>query len=131
MKKITIKIQGMHCASCAANITHALEKGNGIISANVNYALEEAMVEYDERQTGLVDIHQIIKDQGYKVMQEMDHKHGHDHHYENEKNVLRRVLVSAVFTIPAFILSMFMIRIPGSILDIGISIWLQAVFTTI
>lgn len=131
MKKTTIKIQGMHCASCAGNITHALEKQKGVSSAYVNYALEEGSVEYDEKLTGLNDIHKVIKDQGYKVAQGMDHEHNSHHDHGNEKDVLRSVLVSAIFTIPVFILSMFMIKIPGSILNIGISLWLQAIFTTI
>ena len=48
MKKIALKIGGMHCASCAINIERALGEAKGIGSASVNYALAEATVEYDE-----------------------------------------------------------------------------------
>jgi copper chaperone CopZ len=39
----------MHCASCALNIERALEDTPGINTANVNYALIEAAVDYDDR----------------------------------------------------------------------------------
>ena len=45
-KKITIK--GMHCASCAVNIEKALLKNASIKKANVNYALEQAFIDYDD-----------------------------------------------------------------------------------
>ena len=48
MKKIILKISGMHCASCAANIENALKKEEGIKSANVNFASEKLYLEFDE-----------------------------------------------------------------------------------
>ena len=53
MKKITLTISGMHCASCALNIEKALKKLDGVESAVVNFANEEATAEYDPK---LVDI---------------------------------------------------------------------------
>ncbi|MBU1915708.1 cation transporter, partial [Patescibacteria group bacterium] len=49
MKKINFKIRGMHCASCALNIENALQDTAGVETANVNYALTEAAVEFDEQ----------------------------------------------------------------------------------
>lgn len=45
--KSSFHISGMHCASCAANIQRKLAKTNGVVSANVNYANEQAVVEYE------------------------------------------------------------------------------------
>jgi len=36
MKKTTLDITGMHCASCAAVINKALSRVDGVIKANVN-----------------------------------------------------------------------------------------------
>ena len=126
MKKTTMKIQGMHCASCATNISHALEKEKGVKSANVNYALEEGAVEFDESEIRVDQIHKAIEGQGYTVSGDMQqHDHG------DVKQVQKSVIVSALFTFPVFILAMFMIDIPVEIGGIGLSIWLQAVFATV
>jgi len=129
MKKTTIKIQGMHCASCAINISHALEKEKGIKTANVNYALEEGQVEYDDSKISVDEIHKSVEDQGYKIVDQDSHGDHHDH--GDEKSVMRSVAISAVFAVPVFVLAMFKIDIPVEIAGIGLSIWLQAIFTTI
>lgn len=49
MKKISFPITGMHCASCAVNIQRRLAKTPGVSEANVNYANEQATVEFDEK----------------------------------------------------------------------------------
>lgn len=55
MKKITIPILGMHCASCAINIEKSLKKLKGVKSASVNFATQKAYIE------GEVDDNEIIK----------------------------------------------------------------------
>ena len=57
MKKVTIPISGMHCASCAQKIEKALKKIEGVSSANVNFATEKATVEFDDK---LVDENRIF-----------------------------------------------------------------------
>ena len=47
VKKITIGVTGMTCASCAQNIEKALNKLDGVNKASVNFSLEKASVEYD------------------------------------------------------------------------------------
>ena len=44
---VTLNLQGMNCASCAANIEKVLNKTDGVISASVNFPLEKAVVEFD------------------------------------------------------------------------------------
>ncbi|TFH04221.1 MAG: heavy metal translocating P-type ATPase, partial [Methanosarcina sp.] len=45
--KVTLNLQGMSCASCAANIEKILNKTDGVISASVNFPLEKAVVEFN------------------------------------------------------------------------------------
>ncbi len=47
MKKI-YKIQGMHCASCAANIEKSVKKVKGVKNAVVNFATKKLYVDADE-----------------------------------------------------------------------------------
>lgn len=78
MKKITIPIKGMHCASCAVTTEQALKKVPGVGNANVNFAMERATVEYDEEKTKPEHLAHAIKENGYEpVMQ-----HGGSMHHE-------------------------------------------------
>ena len=61
MKKIILKIQGMHCTSCAVNIEKALKKEEGIFGVGVNFASEKASIEYDAEKISLAGIKAKIK----------------------------------------------------------------------
>jgi len=65
-EKTTIKISGMHCASCAQTIEKALKHEPGIISANVNIATEKATIEYDTDKINLKRIGEVVKKTGYE-----------------------------------------------------------------
>ena len=65
IKKTTIPITGMDCASCAMNIERRLKKLDGVKSANVNFATNRAIVEYDEKSLSTGDIKETIEGLGY------------------------------------------------------------------
>ncbi len=65
-KKMTIPIQGMHCASCALKIESVLKKLPGVQSASVNYATEKATVEYNSEKITPGGIISAISKTGYK-----------------------------------------------------------------
>ena len=65
-EKVLIKIGGMHCAACAQTIEKALKKEAGISSANVNFATEKAIVEYDAHKVSLERIAEVIRESGYE-----------------------------------------------------------------
>lgn len=66
MKQIKLKIEGMHCSSCAMNIDFDLED-LGVKSAKTNYAKQETEVEFDEEKISEEEIKQTIKKTGYTV----------------------------------------------------------------
>ena len=70
MKKTTLKIDGMHCASCAANIEKTLDKETAIKKASVNFASEKANIEYDAKIISLNKIQEIIKKLGFTAHEE-------------------------------------------------------------
>ena len=47
MEKISIKISGMSCSSCAQRVEKALKQMDGVQSAAVNLPMEKAYIEYD------------------------------------------------------------------------------------
>lgn len=65
MKKIKLKISGMHCTSCAFNIDGELEDTNGIKESNTNYAKAETEVVFDTSKLTHEGIISIIKKVGY------------------------------------------------------------------
>jgi len=67
VKRIDIPVEGMHCASCAANIERRLNREPGVVSANVNFANQVAAIEYDERATNLARLMTAVEDAGYEV----------------------------------------------------------------
>jgi P-type Cu+ transporter len=62
---VTIPVTGMTCASCVRRVERALSKREGVAGASVNFAAEEATVEYDPEATSLEDLIGTIEDAGY------------------------------------------------------------------
>lgn len=67
MKKIILKVTGMHCTSCAMNIDGELEDTEGVKESNTNYARSQTEVTYDESSVTLDQITRVIKNLGYDV----------------------------------------------------------------
>jgi len=67
-EKLTLKIGGMTCASCAQTIEKNLNKKKGVMKAAVNFASQTAMVSYDSALIGIEDLEKVIQDTGYEVI---------------------------------------------------------------
>lgn len=65
--KKKLKIEGMHCSSCAMSIDMDLEDLKGVKSANTSYAKQVSEVEYSEDAVTDVKIIEQIKKTGYKA----------------------------------------------------------------
>ncbi len=68
MSKVILNLRGMHCASCANSIQSATRSISGVASSNVNFATEEAVIEFDEKKTSASAIQKVIKDIGYEAI---------------------------------------------------------------
>jgi Cu+-exporting ATPase len=69
-KKAVIPVKGMTCVNCAAAIQKDISKLVGVQSANVNYANEKAVVEFDPAVTGLKKFISSIHESGYRAVTE-------------------------------------------------------------
>lgn len=65
-----LKIEGMHCASCAMGIDLQLEDVPGVISAETSFAKSVTVLKVDSTEFDLSAIHAAIEDQGYSVTKE-------------------------------------------------------------
>ena len=64
---ITLNIGGMTCAACVSHVGNALREVDGVISASVNLATEQATVEYVPGLAALPDMKAMVDDAGYTV----------------------------------------------------------------
>jgi len=109
--KVVVPITGMTCTNCAMNIEKALSKNiSGIVHASVNFASEQASIEYIPTVTNLDEILLAIKNAGYEaihpdiILEEKDAEQAaRDAEIQNQT---RKFVIGLVFTLPIFILSM-------------------------
>lgn len=109
----TIRITGMHCANCALTIEKGLRNMPGVKNSNVNFTTEKAHVDFDEKIVSEAELLEKIKELGYSgefVVPGFDRER---HIREREERHLRRLLlISIVFSLPAFIIGMFLMDFP-------------------
>ena len=65
-----IGVGGMHCSTCSESVAEALEVIDGVSEASVNYATDEATVEYDPEATGPEALYAAIEEAGYEPRRE-------------------------------------------------------------
>jgi len=70
-KKAVIPVKGMTCVNCAAAIQKDLSKLSGVRNANVNYANEKAVVEFDPAVINLEKFISSIHESGYRAVTEL------------------------------------------------------------
>jgi P-type Cu+ transporter len=95
---IELKVDGMSCASCAANITTFLEK-KGLKEIDVNFSTGEVRFAQNGADVPLEDITEGINKLGYKV-------EGDDQ--KPFWTLERRLIVSAIFTLPLLLAHLLM-----------------------
>ena len=100
--RIELEIGGMTCTSCAARVEKKLNKLEGVVEANVNYATELASVAYDAGHLQPPDLVRTVEAAGYTAALPSD--------TETKTDLVRplrnRLLASAALTVPLLLLSM-------------------------
>jgi Cu+-exporting ATPase len=66
MKKVTMAIKGMHCASCAANIQHSLSKIAGLKNAQVNVIMKKGTADVEDSVTE-TELKKAVQRAGYEA----------------------------------------------------------------
>ena len=67
-QEVSLQIEGMTCAACANRIEKGLNKIDGVVKANVNFAIEKTKVIYDSEKTDVHDFEEKIAKLGYRVV---------------------------------------------------------------
>ncbi|MHA3963796.1 MAG: heavy metal translocating P-type ATPase [Candidatus Thorarchaeota archaeon SMTZ1-45] len=66
-QRMSMKIDGMHCASCVATIEKSLLNEDGVISATVSLLEEKAVIEYDSSRVDRSKLERAVDSTGYRV----------------------------------------------------------------
>ncbi len=66
-QRMSMKIEGMHCASCVATIEKSLLNEDGVISATVSLLDEKAVIEYDSQRVDRVKLEKAVDATGYRA----------------------------------------------------------------
>ena len=64
-KQVTLKVEGMTCASCPATVKAALKRLPGVVNADVSFKEAKATVSYYEGKVTAQQMIKAIEDAGY------------------------------------------------------------------
>lgn len=99
-EKKEFAITGMTCAACATRIEKGLSKLEGVSSANVNLALENATVEYNPSQVSVMDIISRVEKLGYEAHNKENEKEAIDYREQAIQKQKRKFILSAILSLP-------------------------------
>ncbi len=66
----SLKIKGMHCATCAETVSEALSSVKGVTDPSVNVATEKATFKYDPSLLSMDELEKAVKESGYEVVKD-------------------------------------------------------------
>ena len=67
-KQLTLRVDGMTCASCVVHVENALKEVPGVSLAQVNLATETATVAYDPEEASAQELMEAVDDAGYSAV---------------------------------------------------------------
>ena len=66
--EMTIRIQGMHCASCTMNVENFLIRLDGIFDVKADLTSQSARIRYDKSKVTMDEIDEVIKSLGFELL---------------------------------------------------------------
>lgn len=113
MDNLTVKLQGMSCASCASSIEQAIKSVPGVIECNVNFGMEQASIQYDSQKTSLAKIQATVDAAGYKAFPLPEISQGEDDTEQATRQAESQVLQRKLWTAGMISLLLFTGSIPA------------------
>lgn len=107
--KSVYAVTGMMCAVCAGSVESMLSSIPGVSSASVNYAGANVFVSYNPDLATPADFVKAVESIGYGLIIEEDDLNEKlaDIEQKHFKELKKKLLVAAIFSVPVFVLSMF------------------------
>ncbi|WP_297429752.1 heavy metal translocating P-type ATPase [Clostridium sp.] len=105
LKTYTFKVEGMTCSACSARVERVTKKLKGVQSSVVNLTTERLTISIDEDEIGYSQIKAAVDKAGYNLVKEEEKEEGKEK-LDASQLLLRRFVVSAIFTVPLLIITM-------------------------
>lgn len=67
MKEVKLNITGMHCEGCSTRLQKVLNNQDGVKDATVSLENKEAVVKFDESQTNVDALKEVVEDAGFEA----------------------------------------------------------------
>ena len=112
MKKEQFDITGMTCSACSSRVEGCIVKLAGVKDVSVNLLKNSMVVSYDEAQLSTAGIVEAVENTGYVAIPKADFQRKTEAKAEistaqaEYKSMKQRLLLSAIFTVPLFYISM-------------------------
>ena len=106
--EMSIKIQGMHCASCTMNVENFLMRLDGIYDVKADLTSQSAQIRYDSSKVTLKEIEKVIDSLGFELLgvvgqSEIDEEELYQKDLKEKKNrIIVGLIASAVLMILMF-----------------------------
>jgi P-type Cu+ transporter len=124
-------IAGMHCAACANRNERALKNLLGVRDAAVNFALRNARVEFDPTLVSERALHDAVVGNGFQVLSPKFAKDNKAHAERELSDAKWRAFAALTLSAPVMLLAMLEIELPWSIAGTHVSVWLQAILSSV
>ena len=138
IEKVTFPIYGMSCASCVKKVEDTLQGLEGVVRANVNFATEQAAVQYIPGAVSMTDFQKAVKDAGYEILE--TGRVGKEDIVDREKaarqaeysKLKRKFITGVLLVIPIFLLGHWKTLGLSSVYDVSreVNFYLQLFFQT-
>jgi len=105
--RLTLDIEGMHCASCVSRVERALRGVRGVREASVNFGAETATVHFDSAVAKIGDFISAVEGAGYSAS--VAKKHEPDLEARQRATIegwRNRLVIGVVLMVPIVVLSM-------------------------
>lgn len=112
--EITIKINGMHCASCTMNVENFLIRLDGVYDVKADLTSQSAKILYNKDKVNLKDIEKIIESLGFEFLGiqgqlEIDEEEIYKKDLKDKRN---RIIVGLIFSAILMILMYVHVEVP-------------------
>jgi Cu+-exporting ATPase len=97
---VDLQLAGMTCAACALKIEKTLNKLPGVSTANVNFAMETAHVEYNPVEVSVSDMQKRVEKLGYKAVPKQEQGDPAEKRQQDLSKQKRKLLISAILSFP-------------------------------
>ena len=110
----TFPVEGMSCAACAVSLESYLKNTLPLESVSVNYPTQTVSIDFNPNSTSIFDLQKKAEEIGYKIIHSESQEATRNFLEEQGKRTLKtiknKLIVAAVFTLPIFIISMFLMH---------------------